>query len=295
MQDTEDEVLNRVQRHQGESDEDYLTRLSRDSESNDNPLALTLRYSEELNLTLPIAFLALNIADTADSLNTLEHHPVMAIAGASLYVASHLLNQRRSLAEIARLAAVSERDIHNVYKLIYADRYELIDEDWRQTVGGAATLGEAAEALPSLPWPPLELAYTDGEGEDEERMDVDDDGSALRELVRELCFEFYGDNNLDNPSWMMAQQIADRMDCMTLDWKTVNPWTIAAACTYMGSHLVFQGKTFEEVGRVSGMNPAVIRNTYEVMYGAREQIVQEDWFQTFFWTRENALYCLPEP
>ncbi|CAD6575003.1 MAG: hypothetical protein ASARMPREDX12_007057 [Alectoria sarmentosa] len=299
MQETEDEGPAHDQRRQSESDDDYLTRLTRSSESHNNPLAFALRLAHQLGLSLHAAFLALNIADSADSLTRLEHCSVNSIAAASVYLASHILSQPRGLADIARLTAVSERAIQIVYTIIYSVRYELIDEDWRGIVGGA-TLGAAAEALPSLAWPPLDHEFIiDGEGDDEERVEGTHDGrpSAIGglELVKELCFEFQGPGDRANFVWLIAQKIAERMDGMALDWKTTNPWTIAAACSYMASYLVFNNTTLAEIGEAAGIDPALVRNTYEAMYGVREQIVQEIWFGAFAWDKEDAVMCLPAP
>ena len=63
----------------------------------------------------------------------------------------------------------------------------------------------------------------------------------------------------------------------------------------MSSRLGFRAKTFREVSLMSGVPSASIRNTYDVMYRFREQIVQKDWFEYIFWTREDALLCLPRP
>ena len=289
LQDTEDEDPIRVLRYQVESDEEYLSRLARGSESNDSPQAYALRYSEELELSLSIAFLALNIADTADDLVELEVYSVMALAGASVYIASHLLHRPKSL------AGDSERTIHNVYRIIYSSRYELVNEDWRRIIGGAASLGEAAEALPSLPFPPLEVSFSDTEGEGEELVDMDLDSTSFGlELVKELCFLFR-DGSLEGRTWRMAEKVADRMDQMVIDWSTVNPWCIAAACTLMASHLALEGKPLEDVSAVSGVQHAAIRDTYEVMYNLRSYIVRDDWFDTNLWTRADALHFLPEP
>lgn len=81
------------------------------------------------------------------------------------------------------------------------------------------------------------------------------------------------------------------MEIMDLNWGTVNPWAIAAACTYIASHLQFRAKTFGEVSLVSGVPFASIRNTYDVMYRFREQRVQKVRFAYIFWTREDALLC----
>ena len=309
-QDSGDEEAIRDQRLPGESDEHFLSRLSSNSESHDGPSALALFFSLPLNLPLPVAFLALNVAHTAENHPVLENSSAMSVAAASIYIASHILNEPRSLVNIARLTGVSERAIHIVYRAIYQDRYELIDENWCQRVGGT-TQGEAAEALPSLTWPPLQHQFTtDSDGDDEETTEADNNsrtsGLGSLELVRELCFEFNADNvNALNPNIriyrmaesiavrMMAESIAVRMDSMALDWRTENPWTIAAACTYMASHLVSQRRTMEQVSVLSGIPSDWIRNTYQVMYRAREQIVQQDWYRNHDLERRNALYNLP--
>ena len=297
MQDNEDEEPVYDLGLQSESAEELLTRLTSHSEPNENPLALALVYAHQLHLSLPVAFLALGIADTADNMTVLRNGNAEAIAAASVYVASYIRNQPRSLTEIGRLTVVSERAIFNVYRTIYYDRYELIDEDWRQIVGGT-TLGEAAEALPSLTWPPLQHHFDGPEEMDDDRGPSTIGGLGL---VKELCFDFHADNenNVDNETntqiWRMAHHVADHMETMKINWRTTNPWTIAAACTYMASHLIFQGKTFDEISAMSGIPSDSIRNTYQLMRGLREVIVQEHWFETFLWTRDNAIYCLPEP
>ena len=75
---------------------------------------------------------------------------------------------------------------------------------------------------------------------------------------------------LGSVSRLTAHKSADQMEIMALKWGTVNPRTIAAACTYMASHLQFRAKTFEEVSLMSGVPPASIRDTDDVMYRFRE-------------------------
>lgn len=265
--------------------------------SYDVPLNTALRYARQLHLSHPVISLIVGITESAYNPITLSRYSLISIAAASAYIASHILSQPRSLADIARVSAVSERTIHGVYSRMYIERYEMINETWRQLVGGT-NLWEAAEILPSLTWPPLERDSTDGEEEYDEPIEEDDDSgpSALGGLglVQELCADFRWAAD-DQDIMGIAQQIAEKMDSMMLDWQTVNPWTFAAAITYMASYLVFKGKTFEQISTLGGVNPVLIRNTYEVMYGVREEIIQEDWFEELSWTRENALYCLPRP
>ena len=74
----------------------------------------------------------------------------------------------------------------------------------------------------------------------------------------------------------MAQDIAIKIGGMTHKWETVNPWTIAAACTYMASCLVFQDKVHAEICAISGIPSALIRTTSQVMYNVPERIVVEE-------------------
>ena len=305
MEDTEGEGDTQEVRRPGESDEDYLARLFDITESQDNPHAMSLFYSQQLELTPQVALLALNIADSAERMSMSRFTFATSIAAASVYIASHILNQPRSRSEVASLTAVSERTVHNVYRTIYYESFELIDEDWRRLVGGT-TLYEAAEALLSLPWPPSRYEVVDNENENEEDRDVNDVNNHSGRptlvnfhIVRELCFEFHLDHNSrvdpHNRIWPMAQNVALQMRSMAPLWDTLNPWTIAAACTYMASYLVFQRRTIEDVSAISDVPPAAIRNTYRAVYRWREQIVQEEWYEHRFLTRTHALSCLPEP
>lgn len=300
MEDTEDEEFN-SRRRLGEDPEQYIARLSAGGPP-ESLHEIVVFYSQRFHLSHRVAFLGLNIADAADDLTALRFCSVDSIAVASLYIASHILNEALSLAVVAQVTNYGQRSIHSAYRAIYYDRYRLIDANWLE-VGGNTTLGEAAEALQSLPWPPLELEIVDREGDLDDSIDIqgDDEQSPPGglDLVQELCYQFQAanDGSMDpiNQIWIMANQVAQYMGGMTCDWKTTNPWTIAAACTYTASHLVFQGKSFEEVSTMSGIPPASIRNTYEVMYSEREQVVPTDFFVPFNWSRDHALDCLPKP
>lgn len=274
-----------------QSDRSILSRLFETSESDDDLVHTALRYAHQIRLSLPVTFLAVDIADSVDNPTTRGYYSPVSLAATSIYIATQILNQPISLTDIASTWAISERTIHSVYREMYSERYEMINETWRQLVGGA-NLFECAEALPSLLWPPLEYGFTDGEGEDDDRRYS---GLDCPRAVYECCVEYRWDNAYDDDIWAMAQNIAAKMDTMTLDWKTVNPWTFAAACTYMASHLVMQAKTIQQISTLEGVTPTLIQNTYEVMYNVREEIVQEEWFVEFDWTRDNALHCLPQP
>ncbi len=293
MQGLGDEETNHEPLAQVESVEEFITRLSNNSESHDSPVAFAVRYSRTLDLGLPVAFFAATIADTTDYMDSLRDSPAGSLAAASLYIASHLLHEPRPLEQVARVTAVSEDTIENIYKAIYADRYELIDEDWQRIVGGA-TLGEAAEALPSLTWPPLRHGSIDNS---ETYTGLGTLGGL--DLVKGLCFKFHAGDTFDEDAIEnikpVAEKIAQRMHNMSYNWGTANPWTIAAACTYMASHLVFRGKTYARISAMTGIPAALLRDTYEIMYGVRELIVPMEWLRELPTIRATGVNSLPEP
>lgn len=126
VQDVVDEGSSSVPRMHGEDIEDFLARSTRNHESRDNPLALAPVYSQPLSLDLPVAFLALGIADTAGSLPALRNSSEEFKA---IYIASHIFDQPRCLADIARLTVVSERRVYSIYRETHSDRYELVLEE----------------------------------------------------------------------------------------------------------------------------------------------------------------------
>ena len=293
-------------RRHGELTEALLARIRNNSDLPD-AVAFAITYSQSLHLRYPIACLASGIARKADFMFSDRGATSESIAAASVYMASHILNQPRSLTEIGRLAGVSERTIHSVYRATHYKRYILIDEKWPIFFGGT-TLADTAEAVPLLTWPPLQQELIDGQGEDEGHVELINNSRASAigdlELVQMLCISFYEtsenplrirDANPNRYVWRTARKAAKQMETMELNLGTVNPWTIAAACTYMASHIELRPTTVEEISGISGVPASRIRDTYEVMYRSREQIVQEAWVNSVFWTRKFALRSLPRP
>ncbi len=305
IQGAEIEDRSSIQRSPGEDDEEFLARLSRTlSGSQDNPLAFAILYSQRLHLNSSVTFLALNIANAVEDILSQIQASAASLGAASVYIASHIFNQPRSLTDVSALTTVSDRQILRVYDLIYYYRYDLVDEDWRQIVG-STTLGEAAEVLPTLTWPPFQHDLLDSNGETVERFSINvdrtDELADSLDMAKDLCYKWLCSNIPDGELirriygiliYPIASDTIDRMNERSLDLGTLNPWTIAAASMYMASYLVFQSKTLEEVSAMSGIPCALINNAYRAMHNAREQIVGDGWFTNFSWiswTRADAL------
>ena len=178
--------MSRRQGIQGEIDEDDLIPLSRHRDSPEGQQTFTLLYSQRLQLSSQAAFLASHIAEK--SFNAGALHVPISVTAAPVYIASHIFHQPRSLSEVAGLMGISETTLHYAYRVLHSYRYEYINDVWLILVGGT-TLGEAAEALPSLMWPPLDREVVDS---DEQRMQEDSHGVAtmlsINRQARQLCF-----------------------------------------------------------------------------------------------------------
>ncbi|KAI1817995.1 cyclin-like protein [Poronia punctata] len=56
-----------------------------------------------------------------------------------------------------------------------------------------------------------------------------------------------------------------------------SPLSVAAACIYMVSHLMGEGKTSKSIASVAGVSDGTIKTAYRFLYQAREKLIQKDW------------------
>ena len=75
----------------------------------------------------------------------------------------------------------------------------------------------------------------------------------------------------------MFRDVAHQMDTMECYWR--QSMDDGSSMHIIESHLVFQRRIFKEAGLKSGIVPASIHHTYQVMYRSQEQIVREDWIE----------------
>ena len=106
FQDIGDEGSSSGPRMHGEDIDDFLARFTSINESHNKPQTLALMFTQTLSLDLPIALLALGIADTADNLATLRKSSEECMA---IPIASDIFNHPRGLMDVGRLTIVSKR------------------------------------------------------------------------------------------------------------------------------------------------------------------------------------------
>lgn len=88
------------------------------------------RYCSLLALPRAAVMASKSIADNMVAKGVLAGRSPLSAAAACIYMASHLMGVAKSPKEIAAVAGVSDGTIRTSYRLLYAKKDELIDEEW---------------------------------------------------------------------------------------------------------------------------------------------------------------------
>ncbi|KAK5636114.1 hypothetical protein RRF57_011826 [Xylaria bambusicola] len=56
-----------------------------------------------------------------------------------------------------------------------------------------------------------------------------------------------------------------------------SPLSVAAACIYMISHLMGEGKSSKQIASVAGVSDGTIKTAYRFLYQARDSLIDEEW------------------
>ncbi|ORX72614.1 cyclin-like protein [Linderina pennispora] len=103
-----------------------LTRLGACSMSSGDLMA---RFCANLSLLRGAVECAVELSRRARECDTLAGKSPVSVAGACIYMASHLVGQPRDAKVISNVAGVSEVTIKNSYRLLFADRKRLLSDD----------------------------------------------------------------------------------------------------------------------------------------------------------------------
>ncbi|MCJ1425352.1 transcription initiation factor IIB [Sticta canariensis] len=93
---------------------------------------LCIRFCSQLGLNNRCTMMSQELAGKMDGIGSLAGRSPLSIAGACIYMASHLMGQSKSAKDISAVAGVSDGTIRHAYKLIYPDREKFIDPKWFQ-------------------------------------------------------------------------------------------------------------------------------------------------------------------
>ncbi|KAH0542692.1 hypothetical protein FGG08_002925 [Glutinoglossum americanum] len=95
---------------------------------------------------------------------------------------------------------------------------------------------------------------------------------------KELCVRFCSHLGLTAVCTMVSQGVAEKMTAIgALAGRS--PLSAAAACIYLTSYLMKQGKTAKEISAVAGVSDGTIRTAYKILYEHREKLVDPEWIK----------------
>lgn len=92
----------------------------------------------------------------------------------------------------------------------------------------------------------------------------------------ELCARFCNMLGLPYAITNIAEQLANKISTVeTLAGRS--PLSTAAACIYMASFLMGEGKSAKQISQVAKVSDGTIRTAYKFLYAEREKLIQPEW------------------
>lgn len=88
------------------------------------------RFCSYLNLSELIALSAEDISERIKKLEFFQGRSPVTISALSIFIASTLFGETRSMMEITKAVGVSYKTIQNIYEKVWARRYDIIDPEW---------------------------------------------------------------------------------------------------------------------------------------------------------------------
>lgn len=106
------------------------------------PATLATRYGSLLRLQKRTINLARNLAEHVSNVGTLDGRNPNTTAGACIYMASHLIDDPKTLKQVAKEASVNDSTIKGAYRKLLDEKDRVIKSEW---------LGEGKGDLNRLP------------------------------------------------------------------------------------------------------------------------------------------------
>lgn len=97
--------------------------------------ALMIRFCNSLNLGPKVTNMAEEVAKRVAQNEVLAGRSTLSCSGAIIYMVSNLMDDRRSVKEVAETVGVGQSTVRTAYKKLYANRAEVIDPTWAKRYG----------------------------------------------------------------------------------------------------------------------------------------------------------------
>jgi len=94
----------------------------------------------------------------------------------------------------------------------------------------------------------------------------------------DMCNRFCNLLRLEYPLPRISVQLSDRVTASGI-LAGRSPLSIVAACIYMASHLMGQGKSPKEISQIVHVSDGTIRGAYKHLYAARDRLIDPSWIE----------------
>jgi transcription initiation factor TFIIB len=218
-------------------------------------------YCDSYGLTSIVADGAKHIFRDAEASKSFKGKSTEAIIAGCIFIACRRNKVPRTFREIYDMTHVSKKEIGRTFKLLEI----MLSKQEQQTGGKPSVMANGIVGI------------------NEEYQ------GTVTTNPGELCNRFCNILGMDIKSTNIAIGLAEGMASIgALAGRS--PLSGAAACIYMASHLMGNGKTPKQISEVAKVSDSTIRSAYKNLYTERETLVQPEWIE-----KGASLDKLPKP
>ena len=222
-----------------------------------------------LRLSYETSDIAEQMAEELDLVIDLESHTPRFMVSVAIYMATHIMNERRSLEDISIVSGIQADVIRRAYRRIYPSREQLIRPHMLESLNGDIAQG----ILDDLPAPDVENGF----------LNHREHGSHLVHFLipahpkqlDELCYHCGDDFGYPRSARGICQQIAGKIRDGSY-FAGLSPLPIVAVSLYMTSHLMNLDTPIKRISEVVGISEGTIRNAYKSLYFWRGEVIDSD-------------------
>lgn len=206
-------------------------------------------FCDSINIQKVVSDAAKQLFKIVDDNKAFKGKPQEAIIAGCIFIACRQCSVPRTFREIFALTKVPKKEIGRVFKAL--EKFF------------AAQDSKKMEAL----------TKSGGVVDDSQQYKTTSSTKA-----HDLMIRFCNNLNLGQNCTTISQELASRAANLgTLAGRS--PISSAAACIYMVSYLMKQGKTAKEISMVAGVSDGTIRNAYKHLYTDREKLIDLKWIE----------------
>ncbi|KAI9726165.1 MAG: transcription initiation factor IIB [Chrysothrix sp. TS-e1954] len=205
------------------------------------------QISDQLGVNEPACDYAKHLYKLTNNEKLFKGKNAEAINAGCVFIACRQLNTPRSFRDVNAVTRVSKKDIGRTFKML--EKFLRHHKHSRMTATpGSGSLKEVGDGF-----------------EDKQATSAAD-----------LVIGYASQLLLDPKTISISKSIAERLNLVG-GLAGRSPLSVAAACIYMGTHLMGTPKMPKEIGKIAGVSDGTIRTAYKLLWPQRERIIDPGW------------------